>query len=1347
MPIVAAELQAKVGVAGAQQAASELKQTGAAFDQMAGQAKAAAGGLQSAETAVKSAGAGFSSGAKSVLMFGGAAGVGAAATTALLGGLQSLMRGAIGLAGGLLQAHASMEQTEVAFKQLTGSAAQAEKLLSQLRDLAASTPFEFPELAKNARLLLAFGDTAKDIVPHLTAIGDAVSALGGGSAEIDRVVRAIGQMESKGRILAEEMNQLSEIGINGFALLAQETGKSEAELRKMGETGQLLATEYIPLLYQGLERTFGGGMAAQAQTFNGLWSTLKDNILQAGMAISQPFFEKAKAGLQRLVEYTQTAEFDKKMDEWAESAADLAEGLGTFVSETGPKLIATIQDLNTALQPLAITFTAVGSASVDSLGPLADMVDLFNQFDDALHGLPMDVLSGLIEFGASAVFKGNVVYQTVAQGLGAVTTAANLASDAFGLLSDDTDDYAEALAFLQASQTPAAAAAADYREELLEQRAAIDEVVASQINMAQGIGPIVEQHREMARLINESTQAMTRQAELIQQQGRDAQITAEAMRAYTHEQSQAAFYTDKLREAQDALSVAYQTGLKIQSDYTAQGSEFSSQASNIEKALEIVNKRVADGTATTEDYAFILKYGDEALGRFKGGMEDAAITAGEYAIKNGLLMEVQDKINQQYPDLIVGSEEYKQKLNEAALAAGLTQEEFDEMTGPGEGVEGALTGLKDAIAGPDGLIAAINNLPTEITVTVQTAVERENFDWLWEDLKLFDGSVFTANATVGFTASGGGDTYTPPSYVPPDMGGSGPQARGVPEMSLQGIKAQVAAAQAYTDLLDDLVGYIQTAAERMGDGVDAAQEYASLAGDTVRVFLDGAKLLAQLNEQPLTYTQQAAESVAAIKFMLEHAVTSLSDSAALMSTEAIEHAHTFADAADATAGAMLAGLELLVSLGEQSVTYGAEQERAIADLKFALEKAVISLSDAANLMDMDGVEAAKQLADASGAILGALSDTMGFLADLTEYAGTSQLSARELGALAHQLADDTRTIADAFLLAAEGWDTEITPAVESFADAAGASLDVMSAVPDALEAILSFGSMENKPDVAGLAEQMLADVDLIVQALETANALWQERGAPSIEDYADGAGAAVGLMADVAEAYEAIAGASAISKEQMELFYTNFVGVLDLLGRMAAAVAPYEAIAASFAQAAQNIADSMKAAADAIAEAAGAGAATLAGVDAAITGGLSGLGDLSDSPSLGSVDRGGVSKGSGLDAPIEAYGGLVADTKALADTVIVAAREVGDLSDSQASGMSDSEIARARAEQDAHWSGGYVFDSASDYQKTLLSSGLYGFTSSPDRDIVFEMNGNEWGRLTGYELMRGKSMRRKLGPC
>lgn len=46
-----------------------------------------------------------------------------------------------------------MEQTNIAFKTLYGSAEEANKVLNNLADFAAKTPFEFPELADAARKL------------------------------------------------------------------------------------------------------------------------------------------------------------------------------------------------------------------------------------------------------------------------------------------------------------------------------------------------------------------------------------------------------------------------------------------------------------------------------------------------------------------------------------------------------------------------------------------------------------------------------------------------------------------------------------------------------------------------------------------------------------------------------------------------------------------------------------------------------------------------------------------------------------------------------------------------------------------------------------------------------------------------------------------------------------------------------------------------------------------------------------------------------------------------------------------------------------------------------------------
>ena len=57
---------------------------------------------------------------------------------------------------------ADFEQTKVAFTTLFGDTGKAEQTLAQLRQLAAKTPFEFPELADAGRKLIAFGEGPSD---------------------------------------------------------------------------------------------------------------------------------------------------------------------------------------------------------------------------------------------------------------------------------------------------------------------------------------------------------------------------------------------------------------------------------------------------------------------------------------------------------------------------------------------------------------------------------------------------------------------------------------------------------------------------------------------------------------------------------------------------------------------------------------------------------------------------------------------------------------------------------------------------------------------------------------------------------------------------------------------------------------------------------------------------------------------------------------------------------------------------------------------------------------------------------------------------------------------------------
>ena len=212
----------------------------------------------------------------------------ASARTALAGvgrvaGNAALAVAALGTAGAVVgvKYNATMEQANVAFTNLLGSQSKAQTMLDQLFRLAAETPFEFPSLVKGSQRLLGFGLEAKALLPTMTTIGDAVAGVGGGEEEINRIVRALGQMQAKGRISSEELMQMAEAGVPAMKILADEMGITGEQLTKRLKKGTVDADKGIGALTNGMRKRYGGMAKDQSKTFNGMVSNVKDTGRQA----------------------------------------------------------------------------------------------------------------------------------------------------------------------------------------------------------------------------------------------------------------------------------------------------------------------------------------------------------------------------------------------------------------------------------------------------------------------------------------------------------------------------------------------------------------------------------------------------------------------------------------------------------------------------------------------------------------------------------------------------------------------------------------------------------------------------------------------------------------------------------------------------------------------------------------------------------------------------------------------------------------------------------------------------------------------------------------------------------
>lgn len=316
------------------------------LQQLEAQARETTGVLDQVDAAGSRAGGGIKGFASGLMDVAGKAGMAVFGATQLVSTISNL-------AGALFTGNAAMEQTGVAFETMMHSAGGAKDMLAQIQKMAAATPFEFPDLAKAAQLMLAFGTNAKDVVPTLTIIGDTVSSFGGGVVMMEQIVRVLGQMHTAGKVQAQDMMQLSSLGIAGWQMIADAEGKSVAQIQAMSQAGQLLSSTVVPELLAGMDKAFGGGMQKQAATFNGMLSTISDNLKSAFRNVSMPFFVEAEAALKHLVDYTSSAGFAQTMENWKAKADDLVHGLADFVVNDGPMIISLAENTAKAVGGIA----------------------------------------------------------------------------------------------------------------------------------------------------------------------------------------------------------------------------------------------------------------------------------------------------------------------------------------------------------------------------------------------------------------------------------------------------------------------------------------------------------------------------------------------------------------------------------------------------------------------------------------------------------------------------------------------------------------------------------------------------------------------------------------------------------------------------------------------------------------------------------------------------------------------------------------------------------------------------------------------------------------------------------
>ncbi len=177
-----------------------------------------------------------------------------------------------------------LQQQRIALETMTGSAKTAGKVIREVKDFSAKTPFQLPGLIETSKQLIAFGVDSDDVVQKMENLGNAAQ---GNQEKFERLSYAYGKIRAKGKASMEELNMLTEAGVPILDELANQYNVSTQQIFKMVETGKVgfaEVDEALTSLTTGSGR-FAGMLEKQSKTIGGMFSTLVDKIKLVTMEI------------------------------------------------------------------------------------------------------------------------------------------------------------------------------------------------------------------------------------------------------------------------------------------------------------------------------------------------------------------------------------------------------------------------------------------------------------------------------------------------------------------------------------------------------------------------------------------------------------------------------------------------------------------------------------------------------------------------------------------------------------------------------------------------------------------------------------------------------------------------------------------------------------------------------------------------------------------------------------------------------------------------------------------------------------------------------------------------------
>src|SRR5690606_23001919 len=269
---------------------------------------------------------------------------------------------------------------------------KAQRLIKALKEFASATMFDYSEADAAAKKLLTYGFEAENILYLLARLLDISAVAGGDNEMLRRIALAFGQIKSAGRLLGQEVRQLTEAGVPAIDILSEKLGIAREELAEIGRL-QIPADLAIAALLEGIEERFGGATKLMEDNFKVMVSNIKDDLLFLASDVFQGTFNIIKSNVRDIRDYVQQA-----LDAFSKRGK-----AGLFEFIVPPELQQTVKIL-------FINFSMLAQAFIDLWGALKPLIVAIR--DTLLRALSL-VLPPLTMFFRFVSLIARVVVQNV----------------------------------------------------------------------------------------------------------------------------------------------------------------------------------------------------------------------------------------------------------------------------------------------------------------------------------------------------------------------------------------------------------------------------------------------------------------------------------------------------------------------------------------------------------------------------------------------------------------------------------------------------------------------------------------------------------------------------------------------------------------------------------------------------------------------------------------------------------------------------------------------------------------------------------------------------------------------